>query len=153
MRRRVLYRAAILAGALSVSACSSYEGIEALHGPPSDQDVLPVELAFAARSQGDFAERNSGTVTDYRFLVEDNRMQYFAGESDDYTTACIAVYPLDDPAMWGLGCGTGASEGEEAASTSSGTGAPAILVTTDFDADSLEDLPWRQIHENVLVSP
>ena len=65
--------------------------------------------------------------------------------------ACIAVYPVDKPDQWAIGCSEGIT-GDREIVTVNHTGQPtAKLVTTGFDTSALESGGWRKIHDNVLI--
>ncbi len=126
----------LLAGLLA--GCS---GIAAVQRPAEAKDALPADI----RSKD--PEMPSG----FRFLAEDDGVQYFAAESPERTTACIAAYPVDKPDQWMLACSDGIT-GEREIVTTSHMGQPTVkLVTTGFDTKALEAEGWRKVHANVLV--
>ncbi|WP_147422494.1 hypothetical protein [Pseudarthrobacter phenanthrenivorans] len=94
---------------------------------------------------------NPDLPSDFRLLTDDAGVKYFAAESEDFTRACIAVYPVDEPDQWAIGCSEGIT-GDREVVTVGHTGQPtAKLVTTGFDTSALESAGWRKIHDNVLI--
>ncbi|WP_232084897.1 hypothetical protein [Arthrobacter sp. SO5] len=126
---------------LSLAGCSSYPGIAAVHRVAEARDDLPAEIVRADADQ----------PSNFRLLVEQSGVKYFVSESDDYMSACIAAYPIDEPQQWTLACSGGITNEREIV-TSSHIGQPTVkLVTTGFDTRTLETEGWKKIHENVLV--
>ena len=126
---------------LLMTGCSSYSGIAAVQRSAEAKDELPAQIRTV----------NPNMPTDFRFLTEDAGVKYFAAESADHTTACIAVYPVENPNQWGTGCSGGITSDREIV-TVSHIGQPTVkLVTTGFDARNLESNGWRKVHDNVLV--
>ncbi|MCF3138464.1 hypothetical protein LRQ04_04250 [Paenarthrobacter sp. AR 02] len=129
----------LLAGLLA--GCSGYSGITTVQRPAEAKDALPAGI----RSE------KPDLPSDFRLLAEDNRVKYFAAESPERTTACIAAYPVDKPDQWMLACSDGIT-GEREIVTTSHMGQPTVkLVTTGFDTKALESEGWRKVHANVLV--
>lgn len=141
MRYRVLTAAGAAAALLALSACSSYSGITAVQRAAEARDDLPAEVRSV----------NPDMPSDYRLLAEDARVKYFAAESPDHKTACIAVYPVDEPDQWTIGCADGIEDIREIVTVSHIGQPTAKLVTTGFDTRTLESEGWRKVHENVLV--
>ncbi|PTT69986.1 hypothetical protein [Arthrobacter sp. HMWF013] len=141
MRYRVLTAAGAVAALLALTACSSYSGITAVQRASEARDDLPVEVRSV----------NPDMPSDYRLLTEDAGVKYFAAESPDHKTACIAVYPVDEPDQWTIGCADGIEDVREIVTVSHIGQPTAKLVTTGFDTRTLESEGWRKIHENVLV--
>jgi hypothetical protein len=143
LKYRTFTTAAVTAGValLALTGCSSYPGITAVHRAARPQDDLPAEIL----------NQDPDLPSDFRFLTEDSGVKYFASESPDFTTACIAVYPVDEPDQWVTGCSDGI-KGEREVVTVSHIGQPTTkLVTTGFDTRALESEGWRKIRDNVLV--
>ena len=141
MKNRVSQTAAVAALLLSLTACSGYQGITAVQREMDARDNLPATVRNA----------NPDLPSDFRLLAEDAGVKYLAAESKDFTRACIAVYPVDQPDQWSIGCSEGIT-GDREIVTVSHTGQPtAKLVTTGFDTRALEAEGWRKIHDNVLV--
>lgn len=141
MEYRVSKSWAIAALLLSLTACSGYQGITAVHREMDAQDNLPATVRNS----------NPDLPSDFRLLAEDAGIKYLAAESQDFTRACIAVFPVDKPDQWAIGCSEGIT-GDREIVTVSHTGQPtAKLVTTGFDTRALEASGWRKIHDNVLV--
>lgn len=133
--------AAITALLLSLTACSGYQGITAVHREMDARDNLPATVRNS----------NPDLPSDFKLLAEDAGVKYFAAESKDFTRACIAVYPVDKPDQWAIGCSEGITAHREVV-TVSHTGQPtAKLVTTGFDTSDLEAAGWRKIHDNILI--
>lgn len=143
MRNHVLCVVVMAAIGLLLSGCSSYGGMAALHRPASVIDALPAELKFL--------ERNPGSPKKFLLLSEDAGVKYFASESEDFTSACLAVYPLDKPAQWEVSCDNGVTGQREIVTVIGPDGRSVKLVTTDLDTAPLENQGWRKIHENILV--
>lgn len=143
MKNHVLCVVVMAAIGLLLSGCSSYAGMAALHRPASVIDALPSELKFL--------ERNSGSPKNFLLLSEDAGVKYFAYESEDFTSACLAVYPLDKPAQWRVSCDEAVTGEREIVTVIGPDGRSAKLVTTDLDTASLENHGWRKVHENILV--
>lgn len=141
MKYRVLAAAGVVATLMALTACSNYSGITALQRASEARDELPVEIRNA----------NPDMPSDYRLLTEDAGVKYFAAESPDHTTACIAVYPVDEPDQWTIGCADGIEDVREVVTVSHIGQPTAKLVTTGFDTRVLESEGWRKVHENVLV--
>ncbi|MGC0239541.1 hypothetical protein [Arthrobacter sp. SD76] len=113
----------------------------AVHREADTRDDLPADVRNA----------NPNQPSDFRFLVEDAGIRYFASESEDFTKACIVVYPIYEPNQWSMGCSNAITSDREIV-TVGHTGQPtAKLVTTGFDTRALESAGWRKVHENVLV--
>ncbi|MEV7455862.1 hypothetical protein [Pseudarthrobacter oxydans] len=141
MKNRVFRTTAITALLLSLTACSGYQGITAVHREMDARDNLPAAVQNS----------NPDLPSDFRVLTEDAGVRYFAAESEDFTRACIAVYPVDKPDQWAIGCSEGIT-GDREIVTVNHTGQPtAKLVTTGFDTSALESGGWRKIHDNVLI--
>lgn len=133
--------AAAAAALLLLTGCSSYSGIAAVQRSAEAKDDLPAEIRIV----------NPNMPSDFRFLTEDAGVKYYAAESADHATACIAVYPVDNPDQWGTGCSGGITSVREIV-TVSRIGQPTVkLVTTGFDTRDLESESWRKVHDNVLV--
>jgi hypothetical protein len=129
----------LLAGLLA--GCSGYSGIAAVQRPAEAKDALPADIR----------SKDPEMPSDFRFLAEDDGVQYFAAESPERTTACIAAYPVDKPDQWMLACSDGIT-GEREIVTTSHMGQPTVkLVTTGFDTKALEAEGWRKVHDNVWV--
>jgi hypothetical protein len=131
------------AGLLFLSGCSSYEGVMALHRGKTSQDELPSELKFL--------ETKAGSPKNFRLLSEDKGVKYFASESEDFTGACLALYPVNRPTQWHVSCSQGISADREIVTATGPDGASAKFVTTGFDTGTLEKTGWRKIHENILL--
>jgi hypothetical protein len=143
MKNRTLAAAAVGAALLVLTGCSSYSGITAVHRPAEPRDALPPGILPV----------NPDMPSDFRLLAEDAGVKYFAAESPDLRTACVAVYPVDKPDQWITGCSDGITNEREVV-TVSHTGQPTVkLVTTGFDTRTLESDGWRKVHANILVSP
>ncbi|MFJ6271197.1 hypothetical protein ACIQG8_14540 [Pseudarthrobacter oxydans] len=141
MKNRVFRTTAITALLLSLTACSGYQGITAVHREMDARDNLPAAVQNS----------NPDLPSDFRLLTEDAGVRYFAAESEDFTRACIAVHPVDKPDQWAIGCSEGIT-GDREIVTVTHTGQPtAKLVTTGFDTSALESGGWRKIHDNVLI--
>ena len=143
MKKHMLYVVVITAIGLLLNGCSSYGGMAALHRPSSVIDELPSELTFL--------EKNVSSPKNFLLLNEDARVKYFAYESEDFTSACLAVYPLDKPAEWQVSCDDTVTGEREILTVIGQDGRSAKLVTTDLDATPLENQGWRKIHENILI--
>ena len=141
MKCRVLTATGVVAILLALTACSNYSGMTAVQRASESRDELPAEIRNA----------NPDMPSDYRFLAEDAGVSYFAAESPDHTTACIAVYPVDKPDQWTVGCADGIKDDREVVTVSHIGQPTAKLVTTGFDTRALESEGWRKVHENVLV--
>lgn len=141
MRYRTLKKATVVAALLALTGCSSYSGITAVQMTAEAKDDLPAEIGSV----------NPNLPAGFRFLTEDSGVKYYAAESSDHTTACIAVYPIEQTDQWFTGCSDGIT-GEREVVTISHIGQPTVkLVTTGFDTRALESEGWRKIHDNVLV--
>jgi hypothetical protein len=129
------------AALLVLAGCSSYSGISAVRRTAEAKDDLPAEIRSV----------DPDMPSDFRFLTEDSGIKYFAAESSDHATACIAAYPLDKPDQWVSGCSDRIT-GDREIVTVSHPGQPTVkLVTTGFDTRTIESQGWRKIHANVLV--
>ena len=141
MKNRVSKTVAIAAAVLLLPACSGYRGIAAVHREVDARDSLPADVRNA----------NPDQPSDFRLLVEDAGVKYFAAESEDFTKACIAVYPVDEPDQWSIGCSDGITNDREIVTVGHVGQPTAKLVTTGFDTRALEDSGWKKIHDNVLI--
>ena len=141
MNYRTLKNAAAVAALLALTGCSSYSGIAAVQRTAEAKDDLPAEIGSV----------NPNLPSDFRFLTEDAGVKYYAAESSDHATACVAVYPVDKTDQWFTGCSEGIT-GEREIVTVGHIGQPTVkLVTTGYDTRGLESEGWRKIHDNVLV--
>ena len=141
MKNRVSKAVAVTVVLLSLTACSGYQGITAVHREAGPRDDLPASVR----------NENPDLPSDFRFLVEDAGVKYLVAESEDFSRACIAVFPVEKPDQWSIGCSDGITSDREIV-TVGHTGQPtAKLVTTGFETDALESAGWRKIHDNVLV--
>ena len=141
MKYRTLQAATAGAVLLALTGCSSYSGIAAVQRTAEAKDDLPAEIGSV----------NPNLPSGFRFLTEDAGVKYYAAESPDHATACIAVYAIDKPDQWFAGCSDGITDDREVV-TISHIGQPTVkLVTTGFDTRALESEGWRKIHDNVLV--
>ncbi|MDQ0028787.1 hypothetical protein [Arthrobacter bambusae] len=137
----MLKAATATAALLALTGCSSYSGIAAVQRTAEAKDDLPAEIGRV----------NPQLPSGIRLLTEDAGVKYYAAESSDHTTACIAVYPIDKPDQWFTGCSDGIDSDREIV-TISHIGQPTVkLVTTGFDTRALESDGWRKVHDNVLV--
>lgn len=143
MKYHVLCVVAMAAVGLLLSGCSSYGGMAALHRSAAASDVLPSELKFL--------ETNSGSPKNFLLLSEDAGVKYFAYESEDFTSACLAVYPIDKPTQWHVSCEDAVTGEREIVTIIGQDGRSAKLVTTGLHTAALENNGWRKIHENILV--
>ena len=75
MKNRVSKTLAIAAALLLLPACSGYQGIAAVHREVDARDNLPIDVRNASPDQ----------PSDFRLLVEDAGVKYFAAESEDFT--------------------------------------------------------------------
>ncbi|MBT2514966.1 hypothetical protein [Arthrobacter sp. ISL-30] len=128
---------------LLLTGCSSYEGMEAFHREATSEDELPPEIKLGP--EGDPSRDN------FRLLSEHEGVKYYAGESDNFLTACLVVFPEDKPTQWIASCSQGVTGQREILTATGPDGSTTKLVTTGFDTKGLEAAGWRKIHENVLV--
>ncbi|WP_449373140.1 hypothetical protein [Arthrobacter psychrolactophilus] len=101
MKKAPLVIAAGIA-ALVLSGCSGQSGFKALDRAATPDDALPASITLE-----DSMNRDSS-----RLLVTDDGVQYFALQSDDARTTCVAVVPPGEASEWHLGCGDTRSSGE-----------------------------------------
>lgn len=141
MKYRTLTTVSAVSALLTLTGCSGYSGIAAVQRTAEAKDDIPAEIGSV----------NPKLPSGFRFLTEDAGVKYYAAESSDHATACIAVYPVDEPDQWFTGCSDGITGDREIVAISH-IGQPTVkLVTTGFDTRSLESDGWRKIHSNVLV--
>lgn len=86
-----------------------------------------------------------------RLLATRNGVRYFAVESDDARTICLAVVPPDQDPEWQVGCSEARRSGEIVNLSSSINQLSTILLADDSDTGKLEP-SWTKIADNILVS-
>lgn len=141
MKRRSFPLIAVVGIAgLLLTGCSGQAGLEALKRDATPEDSLPSSLSLPAE-----VDRDSS-----RLLATKDGVRYFAVQSDDARTTCMAVVPPDEN-DWHVGCG-GTTTSAEIVKVSSAKGPySTILLGDDSDTGKIES-GWIKIADNVLVS-
>jgi hypothetical protein len=141
MSIRRIFAVIICIGAmLSLSACSSHTGIQALERQPVPGDELPAGVDLE-----DTINRDSS-----RLLATHEQVRYFVAASPDSSEGCIIVVPPGADPRWFAGCSLlGATDVIVTASTTPGNS--ATLVRDDADTRALESEGWFRIHDNILI--
>lgn len=132
--------AASIAVAL-LSGCSAESGLKALDSAATDEDALPAFVTLQEQ-----VDRDSS-----RLLAIRNGVRYFALQSEDARTTCLAVVPPDVDPDWQVGCSDARRSGEIVNMSSLKGSLSTILLGDDSDTEKLEP-GWTKIADNILVS-
>lgn len=125
--------------ALLLSGCSGQLGITAL-----DRDALPEDALPAFVTVPEPANQETA-----RLLATRAGVRYFVAESDDSTTACLAVVPPGEPPNWFVGCGPNTGTGQII--ESSGAGVPSTRLLADGSETGKLEPGWTKVTDNILV--
>jgi len=132
--------AAGVAGLL-LGGCSVPAGLKALDRAATSEDTLP---AFVILPEG-----VSGSSA--RLLVTQDGVRYFAAESDDARTACVAVVPPGESPDWHVGCSDASGPGQIVTVSGQNGSLSTTLLADGSDTGKL--VPgWTKIADNILVS-
>ena len=126
--------------ALLLSGCSGESGLKALDRASTTEDVLPAFVTLQEQ-----VDRDSS-----RLLATRSGVRYFALQSEDARTACLAVVPSGTDPDWQLGCSEGRRSGEIVNMSSLKGSLSTILLGDDSDTGKLEP-GWTKIADNILV--
>lgn len=126
---------------LLLSGCSGPAGLTALDRAATDDDTLP---AFVNLPEG--VNRSST-----RLLATKDGVRYFAAESDDARTACVAVVPSGEGPDWQVGCSDAAGPGQIATVSGQNGTLSTILLADGSDTGKLEP-GWTKIADNIMVA-
>jgi hypothetical protein len=123
-----------------LAGCSGHgAGLEVLGREPAGGDLVPAEVAAAGGLE-------EGTT---RLLAEADGKAYYvseiAGPAHDLCLSLLAGEDKAEPVDWTHGCSAGIPLTVER------SGVRAQLVPDGFDASSLIEQGWRQLHPNLLV--
>ena len=132
----------LLGGCSGQTGLSGQVELKALDRPATAEDTLPAMVKLP----------EGMNVETTRLLVTHEGVQYFATESDDSRTACLAVVPVGGNAGWITGCNGGDNNGEIIMVSGHKGALPTKLVTDGFDSGTLESSGWIKIADNILVS-
>lgn len=136
---RVRFSAGLMATALLLAGCSGQAGIKALDRDATADDVLPAFVIVPEPANAETA----------RLLATRNGIQYFAVQSDDLKTACLAVVQGDESTSWQMGCGQNNGSGKILDLQGAGS-LSASLWADGSDTGTIEP-GWIKLTDNVLV--
>lgn len=126
---------------LVLAGCSAPAGLRALDRDDSPQDALPAIVNVPAD-----VNRNSS-----RLLATRDGVQFFALQSDDARTTCLATVSPGTVPDWHVGCGLTTRSGEIIKMASRNGSLSTILLGDDSDTGKLEP-GWSKIADNILVA-
>ncbi|MDJ0317375.1 MULTISPECIES: hypothetical protein [Arthrobacter] len=126
---------------LLLSGCSAESGLKALDRAATTEDALP---AFVTMQEQ--VDRDSS-----RLLATRDGVQYFALQSEDAKTTCLAVVLPDADDEWQVGCSDTKRSGDIVSMSSLKGSLSTILLGDDSDTGKLEP-GWTKIADNILVS-
>jgi len=126
---------------LLLTGCSGHVGLKALDRAATPEDSLPAALAMPA-------EVNAATT---RLLATKDGVRYFAAESDDARTACLAVVPPGEAPPWHVGCSAQTGPGQIVMLSVLNGALSTILLADGSDTGMLEP-GWTKIADNILVA-
>ncbi|MHA7305116.1 hypothetical protein ACX80E_07710 [Arthrobacter sp. TMN-49] len=124
---------------LILSGCSGQAGLKALDRAATPEDKMP---AIVSLPEG----VNSDSI---RLLTTKDGVRYFAAQSDDARTACVAVVPTDVAGSH-VGCGNGAGSGEIVTVSGMSGAFTTRLLADGSDTGKLES-GWTKVTDNILV--
>lgn len=127
---------------LLLTGCTGAAGFTALERPSEASDNLPDGVNFGPETH----------LTKVLLVAEANGKKYFLGQDDERRTACLAVYPVDNPAGWHTGCSVGGTGHGEILKASGPDQKTSILVSDGYDTKDLEASGFTKVHANILVS-
>lgn len=126
--------------ALRLSGCSGESGLRALDRAATPDDALPLFVTLQEQVDRDSA----------RLLATRDGVRYFALQSDDARTTCLAVVPPGVDPEWQVGCGDARRSGE-IVNMSSSKEQPSTILLGD-DSDTGKDEPrWTKIADNLPI--
>lgn len=136
------YSLVVAAGlaALLLSGCSAESGLRALDRAAAPEDILPSFVTLQ-----EHVDRDSS-----RLLATRDGVRYFALQSDDARTTCLAVVPPGEGPDWQVGCSDTRRSGEIVNMSSLKDQLSTILLGDDSDTGKIEP-GWTKIEDNVLV--
>lgn len=126
---------------LLLTGCSGQAGLNALQRDATPEDSLPSSITLS-----EDVNRDSS-----RLLATKDGVRYFAVQSDDARTTCVAVVPSDEENDWHVGCGETRNYGEIIKVSSAKGPYSTILLGDDSDTGNIES-GWIKIADNVLIS-
>lgn len=126
---------------LLLAGCSGQTGLKALDRTATPEDTLPAAVTLPNK-----VDRDSS-----RLLATRDGVQYFAAESDDAKTTCLAVVPAGKEPGWHVGCTESNGPGQIALGSGSNGELSTILLLDGSDTGKLES-GWTKIADNILVS-
>ncbi|MGP9503076.1 hypothetical protein ACT3TS_12785 [Specibacter sp. AOP5-B1-6] len=140
--KRVSFPLVVAAGlaAILLSGCSGESGLKALDSAATPDDTLPAFVSLQEQ-----VDRDSS-----RLLATRDGVRYFALQSDDARTTCLAVVPPGEGPDWQVGCSDARRSGEIVNMSSSKEQLSTILLGDDSDTGKLEP-GWTKIADNILV--
>ncbi|MGJ3192755.1 hypothetical protein [Paenarthrobacter sp. FR1] len=125
-----------------LTGCSGASGFTALERPSAASDDLPEGVNFGPETH----------LAKVLMVAEANGKKYFLGQDEEGRTACLAVYPVDNPAGWHSSCSVGGTGRGEILKTSGPDQKASVLVSDGFDTKDLEASGFTKVHANILVS-
>ncbi len=132
--------AALMAGLL-LSSCSGPTGFKALERPATATDELPAGVNFGEQA-----------LDKVLLVAEADGRKYFLGQNAEKSTACLAVFPVDNPSGWHTACSTGGVREGQLLGASGSSQESSILVSDGYDTKELEASGYKKIHGNILVA-
>lgn len=139
--RRFSFLTVALISGLLLSSCSTPSGFKALERPATSTDKLPAGV--------DFRQPDLDKVL---LVAETGGNKYFLGQNAEKSTACLAVFPVDNPSGWHSACSAGGARVGKLLGTSGPSQESSILVSDGYDTKELEASGYKKIHENILVA-
>lgn len=139
-RRSFPYIAVVGIAGLLLTGCSGQAGLKALQRDATPEDALPSSITLS-----EDVNRDSS-----RLLATKDGVRYFAVQSDDARTTCVAVVPPDEN-DWHVGCGETRNSGEIINVSSAKGPYSTILLGDESDTGKIES-GWIKVSDNVLVS-
>lgn len=125
---------------LLLGGCSEESGLKALDRAATPEDVLPSFVTLQEQ-----VDRDSS-----RLLAARDGVRYFALESEDARTTCLAVVPSGAHPAWQLGCSDTRRSGEIVNMSAAKESLSTILLGDDSDTGKIES-GWTKISDNILV--
>lgn len=124
-----------------LTGCSGQAGLKVLDRAATVEDALPAIVPLPDQVNRDSA----------RLLASKDGVQYFAAQSDDARTTCMALVPPGDASDSHVGCGDTKSAGEIVNMSSSEGAFSTILLGDDSDTGKIES-GWIKIADNILIA-
>lgn len=126
---------------LLLAGCSGQAGLEVFDRAATPEDSLPAAVTLPTEVNRDSS----------RLLATKDSVRYFAVQSDDARTTCVAIFPSDEDLDWHAGCGGTTGSGEIVKVSSAKGPFSTILLGDHSDTGKIES-GWTRIADNVLVA-